>query len=164
MYIFEWCTLLKCSPKCPCTCILTAIINISNKIGSILTNCMSNECTCIHTHSNLAKSGIWSIDCEIWDMRYWGVKNMGYGILGGKKYGIWDMGTPVSPPPPPPHLYTENKKRQWTRWCDDETMESTHTNPILTVTLLTKTAWTRYDHTFLLVPMWTYLVGYVMMS
>ena len=107
MYIFEWCTLLKCSPKCPCTCILTAIINISNKIGSILTNCMSNEC--IHTHSNLAKSGIWSIDCEIWDMGYWGVKNLGYGILGvqnlgygilgGKKSGIWDMGTPVSPPP-----------------------------------------------------------------
>ena len=57
--------------------ILTAIINISNKIGSILTNCMSNEC--MHTHSNLAKSGIWSIDCEIWDMGYWGVK-------------IWDMG------------------------------------------------------------------------
>ena len=109
MYIFEWCTLLKCSSKCPCTCILTAIINISNKIGSIITNCMSNEC--IHAHSNLAKSGIWSIDCEIWDMGYWGVKNMGYGIfgvknlgygiLGGKKYGIWDMGTPVSPPPPP---------------------------------------------------------------
>ena len=108
MYIFEWCTLLKCSSKCPCTCILTAIINISNKIGSILTNCMSNEC--IHTHSNLAKSGIWSIDCEIWDMGYWGVKNLGYGILGvqnlgygilgSKKCGIWDMGTPVSPPPP----------------------------------------------------------------
>ena len=108
MYIFEWCTLLKCSSKCPCTCILTAIINISNKIGSILINCMSNEC--IHTHSNLAKSGIWSIDCEIWDMGYWGVKNLGYGILGvknlgygilgGKKSGIWDMGTPVSPPPP----------------------------------------------------------------
>ena len=68
---------------------------------------MSNEC--IHTHSNLAKSGIWSIDCEIWDMGYWGVKNLGYGILGvknlgygilgGKKSGIWDMGTPVSPPP-----------------------------------------------------------------
>ena len=67
---------------------------------------MSNEC--IHTHSNLAKSGIWSIDCEIWDMGYWGVKNLGYGILGvknlgygilgGKKSGIWDMGTPVSPP------------------------------------------------------------------
>ena len=91
MHIFEWCTLLKCSSKCPCTCILTAIINISNKIGAILTNCMSNEC--IHTHSNLAKSGIWSIDCEIWDMGYWGVKNLGYGILGpfgGKK--IWDMG------------------------------------------------------------------------
>ena len=107
MYIFEWCTLLKCSSKCPCTCILTAIIYISNKIGSILTNCMSNEC--IHAHSNLAKSGIWSIDCEIWDMGYWGVKNLGYGILGvknlgygilgGKKSGIWDMGTPVSPPP-----------------------------------------------------------------
>ena len=107
MYIFEWCTLSKCSSKCPCTCILTAIINISNKIGSILTNCMSNDC--IHTHSNLAKSGIWSIDCEIWDMGYWGVKNLGYGILGvknlgygilgGKKSGIWDMGTPVSPPP-----------------------------------------------------------------
>ena len=48
---------------------------------------MSNEC--IHTHSNLAKSGIWSIDCEIWDMGYWGVKNLGYGILGLK---IWDMG------------------------------------------------------------------------
>ena len=98
---------LKCSSKCPCTSILTAIINISNKIGSILTNCMSNEC--IHTHSNLAKSGIWSIDCEIWDMGYWGLKNLGYGILGlknlgygilgGKKSGIWDMGTPVSPPP-----------------------------------------------------------------
>ena len=68
---------------------------------------MSNEC--IHTHSNLAKYGIWSIDCEIWDMGYWGVKNLGYGILGvknlgygilgGKKSGIWDMGTPVSPPP-----------------------------------------------------------------
>ena len=67
---------------------------------------MSNEC--IHTHSNLAKYGIWSIDCEIWDMGYWGVKhlgygilgvkNLGYGILGGKKSGIWDMGTPVSPP------------------------------------------------------------------
>ena len=28
-----------------------------------------------------------------------GVKNLGYGILGGKKSGIWDMGTPVSPPP-----------------------------------------------------------------
>ena len=107
MYIFEWCILLKCSSKWPCACILTAIINISNKIGSILTNCMSNEC--IHTHSNLAKSGIWSIDCEIWDMGYWGVKNLGYGILGvknlgygilgGKKSGIWDMGTPVSPPP-----------------------------------------------------------------
>ena len=107
MYIFERCTLLKCSSKCPCTCILTAIINISNKIGSILTNCMSNEC--IHTHSNLAKSGIWSIDCEIWDMGYWGVKNLGYGILGvknlgygilgGKKSGIWDMSTPVSSPP-----------------------------------------------------------------
>ena len=65
---------------------------------------MSNEC--IHTHSNLAKYGIWSIDCEIWDMGYWGVKNLGYGILGvknlgygilgGKKSGIWDMGTPVS--------------------------------------------------------------------
>ena len=78
MYIFEWCTLLKCSSKCPCTCILTAIINISNKIGSILINCMSNEC--IHAHYNLAKSGIWSIDCEIWDMGYWGVKNLGYGI------------------------------------------------------------------------------------
>ena len=51
---------------------------------------MSNEC--IHTHSNLAKSGIWSIDCEIWDMGYWGVKNLGYGILGGKKSGIWDIG------------------------------------------------------------------------
>ena len=25
-----------------------------------------------------------------------GVKNLGYGILGGKKSGIWDMGTPVS--------------------------------------------------------------------
>ena len=46
---------------------------------------------------------------EIWDMGYWGVKNLGYGILGvknlgygilgGKKSGIWDMGTPVSPPP-----------------------------------------------------------------
>ena len=68
---------------------------------------MSNEC--IHTHSNLAKYGIWSIDCAIWDMGYWGVKhlgygilgvkNLGYGILGGKKSGIWDMGTPVSPPP-----------------------------------------------------------------
>ena len=68
---------------------------------------MSNEC--IHIHSNLANSGIWSIDCEIWDMGYWGVKNLGYGILGvknlgygilgGKKSGIWDMGTPVSPPP-----------------------------------------------------------------
>ena len=67
---------------------------------------MSNEC--IHTHYNLAKSGIWSIDCEIWDMGYWGLKNLGiwdigvkksgYGILG-KKSGIWDMGTPVSPPP-----------------------------------------------------------------
>ena len=97
------------SCKCPCTCILTAIINISNKIGSILTNCMSNECIHVHTHSNLEKSGIWSIDCEIWDMGYWGVKNLGYGILGvknlgygilgGKKSGIWDMGTPVSPPP-----------------------------------------------------------------
>ena len=107
MYISEWFTLLKCSSKCPCTSILTAIINISNKIGSILTNCMSNEC--IHTRSNLAKSGIWSIDCEIWDMGYWGVtnlgygilglKNLGYGILGGKKSGIWDMGTPVSSPP-----------------------------------------------------------------
>ena len=113
MYIFEWCTLLKCSSKCPYTYILTAIINISNKIGSILTNCMSNEY--IHTHSNLAKSGIltvksgiWDIDCEIWDMGYWGVKNLGYGILGvqnlgygilgGTKSGIWDMGTPVSPP------------------------------------------------------------------
>ena len=32
-------------------------------------------------------------------MGYWGVKNLGYGILGGKKSGIWDMGTPVSPPP-----------------------------------------------------------------
>ena len=59
-------------------------------IDSILTNCMSNEC--IHTHSNLAKSGIWSIDCEIWDMGYWGVKNLGYGILGAKKSGIWDIG------------------------------------------------------------------------
>ena len=68
---------------------------------------MSNEC--IHTHSNLAKSGIWSIDCEIWDMGNWGVKNLGYGILGVKnlgygilgrtKSGIWDMGTPVSSPP-----------------------------------------------------------------
>ena len=68
---------------------------------------MSNEC--IHTHSNLAKSGIWSIDYEIWDMGYWGVKNLGYGILGVKNLGygilggkiswIWDMGTPVSPPP-----------------------------------------------------------------
>ena len=75
---------------------------------------MSNEC--IHTHSNLAKSGIWSIDCEIWDMGYWGVKNLGYGILGvknlgygilgGKKYGIWDTGTPVSPPPPPLAIFT----------------------------------------------------------
>ena len=91
MYIFEWCILLKCSSKCPCTCILTAIIHISNKIGSILTNCMSNEC--IHTHSNLAKSGIWSIDCEIWDMGYWGVKNLGYGI--------W---APLCHPPPPPYL------------------------------------------------------------
>ena len=36
------------------------------------------------------KSGIWDI----------GVKNLGYGILGGKTSGIWDMGTPVSPPPP----------------------------------------------------------------
>ena len=66
----------------------------------------SNEC--IHTHSNLAKSGIWSIDCEIWDMGYWGVKNLGYGIfgvknlgygiLGGKKSGIW---APLCHPPPP---------------------------------------------------------------
>ena len=70
---------------------------------------MANEC--IHTHSNVAKSGIWSIDCEIWDMGHWGVKNLGYGILGVKNLGygilwgtkseIWDMGTPVSPPPPP---------------------------------------------------------------
>ena len=112
MYIFEWCTLLKCSSKCPCTCILTVIINISNKIGSILTNCMSNEC--IHTHSNLAKSGIWSIDCEIWDMGYWGVKNLGYGILGVKilGYGIWggykfwDMGYGHPCVTPPPYIYT----------------------------------------------------------
>ena len=63
---------------------------------------MSNEC--IHAHSNLAKSGIWSIDCEIWDMGYWGVKNLGYGILGGKK--IWDMGYghPCVTPPPPTHI------------------------------------------------------------
>ena len=71
---------------------------------------MSNEC--IHTHSNLAKFGIWSIDCEIWDMGYWGVKhlgygilgvkNLGYGILGGKKSGICDMGTPTVSTPPPP--------------------------------------------------------------
>ena len=77
---------------------------------------MSNEC--IHTHSNLAKYGIWSIDCEIWDMGYWGVKNLGYGILGvknlgygilgGKKSGIWDMGTPVSPPPPQKVLTSTN--------------------------------------------------------
>ena len=42
-------------------------------------------------------------------MGYWGVKNLGYGILGvknlgygklgGKKSGIWDMGTPVSSSP-----------------------------------------------------------------
>ena len=73
---------------------------------------MSNEC--LHTQSYLAKSEIWSIDCEIWDMGYWGVKNLGYGILGvknlgygilgGKKSGIWDMGTPVSPPPPHYHM------------------------------------------------------------
>ena len=100
--------IVKMQFQMPMYVILTAIINISNKIGSILTNCMSNEC--IRTHYNLAKSGIWSIDCEIWDMGYWGVKNLGYGILGvknlgygilgGTKSGIWDMGTPVSPPPP----------------------------------------------------------------
>ena len=68
---------------------------------------MSNEC--IHAHSNLAKSGIWSIDCEIWDMGYWGVQNLGYGILGVKNlgygilgvknrgYGIW---APLCHPPP----------------------------------------------------------------
>ena len=51
---------------------------------------MSNEC--IHAHSNLAKSGIWSIDCEIWDMGYWGVKKSGIWDIGGKKSGIWDIG------------------------------------------------------------------------
>ena len=51
---------------------------------------MSNEC--IDTHSNLAKSGIWSIDCEIWDMGYWGLKNLGYGILGLKNLGYGILG------------------------------------------------------------------------
>ena len=82
--------IVKVQFQMPCTSILTAIINISNKIGSILTNCMSNEC--IHTHSNLAKSGIWSIDCEIWDMGYWGLKKSGIWDIGVKKSGIWDIG------------------------------------------------------------------------
>ena len=38
-----------------------------------------------------------------------GDTHLGYGILGVKHFGIWNIGTPETPPPPPPTQSCINK-------------------------------------------------------